>query len=119
MRTFAETIHKASLAAAHGDAEPWAVLQCHAITGNLRFPSPAELRCMTNISLATGNKAIFWFLYQSEWLNKEKSVEMPGLVDRDFKSSDRWGRGRTFDEANQEDGTDAGEASSVGCSVKR
>jgi len=74
------------------DADPpaaaWAVLQCHAITGGLRFPTEAEVRAMTYTSLAAGNRGIFWFLYQTERLSKD--VTMSGLVDRDFKPRPLW-----------------------------
>jgi hypothetical protein len=69
-------------------AASWAVLQCHEITGGLRFPTPAELRCMTYTALATGNRGVFWFLYQTERLNKDQV--MSGLVDRDFKPRPLW-----------------------------
>ena len=73
--------------AAKHDARSWAVIQCHAITGGLRFPTPAEVRCMTYSSLATGNKGVFWFLYQSEQVGQ---AMMDGLVDRQFKSRPLW-----------------------------
>ena len=69
------------------DAGSWAVIQCHAITGNLRFPTPAEVRCMTWSALANGSKGVFWFLYQSERVGQ---AMMDGLVDRDFKARALW-----------------------------
>jgi hypothetical protein len=72
--------------AAH--ARSWAVVQCHAITGALRFPTPAELRCMTYASLATGNKGVFWFLYQTEAFGPKATMD--GLVDRQFKPRPLW-----------------------------
>lgn len=69
-------------------ADAWGVVQCHAITGGLRFPTPAEMRAMTWSSLAMGNKGVFWFLYQSESVGKD--VMMDGLVDRQFKSRPLW-----------------------------
>jgi hypothetical protein len=68
-------------------ADSWAVVQCHAITGGLRFPTPAELRAMTWSSLATGNKGVFFFLYQSEAVGQ---AMMDGLVDKQFKSRPLW-----------------------------
>jgi hypothetical protein len=69
------------------DAGSWAVIQCHAITGALRFPTPAEVRCMTWEALANGSKGVFWFLYQSEGVGQ---AMMDGLVDRDFKARPLW-----------------------------
>lgn len=74
--------------AADPPADAWAVLQCHAITGGLRFPTEAELRAMTYTALAAGNRGVFWFLYQTEHLNKEQV--MSGLVDRDFEPRPLW-----------------------------
>ena len=69
------------------NAGSWAVIQCHAITGNLRFPTPAEMRCMTWSALANGSKGVFWFLYQSERVGQ---AMMDGLVDREFKARPLW-----------------------------
>jgi hypothetical protein len=69
-------------------AASWAVLQCHEITRALRYPTAAELRCMTWLSLASGSKGLFWFLYQSEHFTKD--AMMNGLVDRDFKPRPLW-----------------------------
>ncbi|MEA2707552.1 MAG: hypothetical protein QOF78_153 [Phycisphaerales bacterium] len=74
--------------AAEPRADAWAVLQCHEITGGLRFPTEAEVRAMTYTSLAAGNRGIFWFLYQTERVGKEQI--MSGLVDRDFKPRPLW-----------------------------
>jgi hypothetical protein len=73
--------------AGENNARSWAVVQCHEITGQLRYPTAAELRCMTWTSLAQGNKGVFWFLYQSEHVGKPL---MGGLVDRDFKPQPLW-----------------------------
>jgi hypothetical protein len=70
------------------NADSWAVIQCHEITGGLRFPTPGELRCMTYASLATGNKGVFWFLYQTERFSAD--AIMSGLVDREFKARPLW-----------------------------
>lgn len=70
------------------NADSWAVLQCHEITGGaLRFPTKPELRCMTHVSLATGNRGVFWFLYQSERFGVSA---MNGLVDKQFKPNPLW-----------------------------
>ena len=69
-------------------ADAWAVLQCHAITGGLRFPTEAEVRAMTYTALAAGHRGLFWFLYQTERLNKDQV--MSGLVERDFKPRPLW-----------------------------
>lgn len=79
----------ACVSAAKYNVPVWAVLQVHSITGALRFPSPAEVRCMTNLALANGCKGIWWFLYQTEYWNKERNEFMGGLVDSSFKGSDR------------------------------
>ena len=68
----------------------WAVLQTHAIDGYNRFPTPAEARCMTYLSLANGCKGIWWFLYQTEYSDKEHTQGMYGVVDKNYKGSDRW-----------------------------
>jgi hypothetical protein len=70
------------------NAGSWAVVQCHAITGNLRFPTPAEVRCMTWSALANGSKGVFWFLYQSEHVGPQ--TMMDGLVDRDLNPRPLW-----------------------------
>jgi hypothetical protein len=70
------------------DAASWAVIQCHDITGALRAPTAGELRCMTYAALATGNRGVFWFLYQTESFGKD--AVMGGLVDRSFKPRPLW-----------------------------
>lgn len=74
--------------AAAAYADSWAVIQCHEITGQLRFPTEAEMRCMTYSALATGNRGVFWFLYQTESVGKD--TIMSGLVDREFKARPLW-----------------------------
>ena len=74
--------------AADPPADAWAVMQCHEITGGLRFPTEAEVRAMTYTALAAGHRGIFWFLYQTERLNKDQV--MSGLVDRDFRPRPLW-----------------------------
>src|SRR5262245_33281574 len=73
LQEFARVAGRAAHAAEANGAHAWAVLQCHAITGQLRFPTPAEIRCMTWLSLAAGNKGVFWFLYQTEALNPART----------------------------------------------
>lgn len=80
----------AAQAALRHRAEAWAVIQCHAITGSLRFPTVGEMRWMTNVALASGCRGVFWFLYQTEWLNAEHSQTMDGLVDPMFHSRPLW-----------------------------
>ena len=75
----------ACVAAAKYGTPVWAVIQVHSITNGLRFPTPAEARCMSYVALANGSKGIWWFLYQTEYWNKERSEFMGGLVDGDFK----------------------------------
>jgi hypothetical protein len=74
--------------AAEEPADSWAVIQCHEITGGLRLPTEAEVRAMTYTSLAAGNRGVFWFLYQTERLNKDQV--MSGLVDRQYKPRPLW-----------------------------
>ncbi|HZZ42906.1 MAG TPA: beta-galactosidase [Tepidisphaeraceae bacterium] len=69
-------------------ADCWAVIQCHAITGILRYPSPTEVRAMTWVSLGTGAKGVFWFLYQTEHFTQNQVMD--GLVDRDFNARPDW-----------------------------
>lgn len=80
---------EACVAAARYDVPVWAVLQVHSITGIHRFPTPAEIRCMTYLALANGCKGIWWFLYQTEYWNKANNEFMRGLVDQNFKGDDR------------------------------
>lgn len=87
---FASVCETAGTCAHEYNAEAWAVIQCHAITGSLRFPSVNELRYMTHVALAKGCKGVFWFLYQTEWLNPEHTVSMDGLVDSAFKARPLW-----------------------------
>jgi hypothetical protein len=68
----------------------WAVIQAHGITGDLRTPAPAELRLMTHYALAAGCKGVFWFLYQTEWWDRAANRMMQGLVDEEYRPSDRW-----------------------------
>lgn len=68
----------------------WAVIQVHSITHIHRFPTPAEIRCMTYSALSNGCKGVFWFMYQTEYWNKEKNEFMKGLVDQNFKGDERW-----------------------------
>jgi hypothetical protein len=72
------------------DSDVWAVVQCHSITGGLRMPTEAELRWMTHTSLAAGCKGVFWFLYQTEWLNKDRTISMDGLVDPQYRERPLW-----------------------------
>lgn len=81
---------QASLAGLKHQVPVWAVLQVHSITGIHRFPTPAEIRCMTYLSLAVGCKGIYWFLYQTEYWNKDRNEFMGGLVDQNFKGDERW-----------------------------
>lgn len=56
------------------DNPSWAVLQAFAIThapGSWRYPTPEELRAMTYLSLASGVKGVFYFIYS----------HMPGYLD--------------------------------------
>jgi hypothetical protein len=74
--------------AAQVGADCWAVIQCHAITGIHRYPTPAEVRAMTWVSLGTGCHGVFWFLYQTEHFTPTQVMD--GLVDRDFNARPDW-----------------------------
>ena len=87
LRGFAQVSAQFQKWGAKNNANAWAVVQCHAITGQLRFPTAAELSAMTWAALAEGNHGVFWFLYQSEAVGQ---AMMDGLVDRDFKSRPLW-----------------------------
>ena len=62
--------------AAQGNTS-WAVLQAFAKPESWRYPSPGELRAMTWLSLASGVKGIFFFIYQTLPDHPEK---LQGLV---------------------------------------
>lgn len=81
---------QASLAGLKHQTPVWAVVQVHSITGIHRFPTPAEIRCMSYLSLAVGCKGIYWFLYQTEFWDKARNEVMGGLVDENFKGDERW-----------------------------
>ena len=90
MLQYDSVANAACIAAAKYDVPVWAVLQVHSITNIQRFPTPAEIRCMTYLALANGCKGIWWFLYQTEYWNKANNEFMYGLVDREFKGDARW-----------------------------
>ncbi|MBI5705924.1 MAG: hypothetical protein HZC36_02920 [Armatimonadetes bacterium] len=90
LKRFEDVAFKAAAGAGFYTADAWAVIQCHAITGSLRYPTPAELRRMTHTALAAGCKGIFWFLYQTEWLDPKKGIEMGGLVDGKYQPRALW-----------------------------
>ena len=64
--------------AAAKDNTPWVVLQTFAKPKVWRYPSEAELRAVTYLSLAAGAKGVFYFIYQSMPRHPEK---LEGLVD--------------------------------------
>lgn len=90
LRDFENTATKAGLAAARHHAAAWAVIQVHTITGIHRFPTPGEIRCMSYLAMASGCKGLFWFLYQTEYWNKEKGEMMSGLIDTNDRGDARW-----------------------------
>lgn len=90
MKAFDQACLQAAAAADKHGAPFWAVLQTHAITNIHRFPTPAEIRCMTYLSVANGAKGVFWFLYQTENWDASSGSVMSGLVDKDFKGDERW-----------------------------
>lgn len=87
LRDFGHLCQQFTDQANKNNAQPWTAIQCHAITGQLRFPTDAEMRCMTWTAIARGQKGIFWFLYQSEAVGQ---AMMDGLVDRQYKSRPLW-----------------------------
>lgn len=90
MRALGDAARQAAMAADKHGVPVWAVLQTHAITGIHRFPTPAEMRCMTHLSLAGGCRGVWYFLYQTEYFNRAAGQLMSGLVDQNFKGSVRW-----------------------------
>lgn len=90
LKRFEDVCFKAVDSAGFYSADAWVVIQCHAITGGLRYPAPAELRRMTHTALAAGCKGIFWFLYQTEWLDPKKGIEMGGLTDWKYQARPLW-----------------------------
>jgi len=69
-----------TLKAAAADRPYWMVLQAFASPAGMRYPTPAELRLMTYLSLAHNAKGIFYFLYNS----KTQNERLNGLVDVDL-----------------------------------
>jgi hypothetical protein len=90
MEEYAWHARKSALDAKKAGAKSWAVIQCHSITGVHRYPTPAEIRCEAYLSAATGNKGVFWFLYQSQYFDKEQKNWMRGLVNEHYKADARW-----------------------------
>jgi hypothetical protein len=87
-KPFAERFVDWAEAAQPDPADAWSVIQCHEITGGLRFPTIAEVRAMSYLSLAAGHRGLFWFLYQTQRVGPQTT--MSGLVDRDFNSRPLW-----------------------------
>lgn len=87
---FRDVAVRAAESCAGKGASAWAVIQAHGITGDLRTPTPAELRLMTHYALAAGCKGVFWFLYQTEWWDRAANRVMTGLVDWEYRPSERW-----------------------------
>jgi hypothetical protein len=91
LKATAEASTTANQQALKASATTYAVLQAFTQTNTVRFPSPAEIRCMTYLSLATGSRGIFWFIYGTQHLDPEHKLLMAGLTDRDNKQPrDRW-----------------------------
>ncbi|HTL28236.1 MAG TPA: beta-galactosidase [Tepidisphaeraceae bacterium] len=90
MEEYAWHARKSALDAKKAGAESWAVIQCHSITNVHRYPTPSEIRCEAYLSLATGNRGVFWFLYQSQFFDKEHKNAMRGLVNEKYKADARW-----------------------------
>src|SRR5207237_3839960 len=67
LRSFEAASLRCSKTSQKHNADSWAVIQTHSITNIHRFPSPEEIRCMTHISLATGNTGVFCFLSQTDY----------------------------------------------------
>lgn len=90
LRAFTVAAQQSAKIGADHNADVWGVIQCHDFANGLRFPTPAEIRCMTYASLAAGSKGVFWFLYQTERLDPTGKNMMHGLVNEQYQSSDRW-----------------------------
>lgn len=59
------------------DVPYWMVLQAFASPAGARYPTAAELRLMTHLSIAHNAKGVFYFLYNS----KTQTERLKGLVD--------------------------------------
>jgi hypothetical protein len=90
MEQYAWHARKSALDAKKVGAKSWAVIQCHSITNVHRYPTPSEIRCEAYLSAATGNKGVFWFLYQSQFFDPEHKTAMRGLVNEKYKADNRW-----------------------------
>jgi hypothetical protein len=86
----ADAAHSANEKAQQANANTFAVLQTFSQPG-VRFPAPAEIRCMSYLSLANGSRGVFWFIYGTQFLDGEHKVIMAGLTDNEKKQPpDRW-----------------------------
>lgn len=74
-------------AAARGTTR-WAVLQAFAKPGAWRYPSAEELRAVTYLSLASGVKGVFYFIYQTMPEHPEK---LEGWIDPQGKPLPMYG----------------------------
>jgi len=81
IKSLLKAAENANKQARDANANTWAVLQTFAITGRERFPTPAEARAMTWLSLASGSRGVFWFLYGTQSLDADHKTIMSGLVD--------------------------------------
>jgi hypothetical protein len=90
LQALADASTTANEQALKANAQTWAVIQCFTITNNNRFPTCAEIRSMTWLSLATGSRGIFWFIYGTQAFDPARTTIMAGLVDEKGKGSDRW-----------------------------
>ncbi|MCL5105603.1 MAG: hypothetical protein M1133_16030 [Armatimonadetes bacterium] len=91
MQAFDRAANAACKSAAKYSVPVWAVLQTHTFPNVHRHPIPAEIRCMTYLSLANGCKGVWWFLYQTEVIDDPAYKGfMYGLVDQNFKGDARW-----------------------------
>ncbi len=73
---------------ANGNGLPyWMVIQTFKHPNGIRYPTKAELRLLTYLSLAHNCKGIFFFLYNS----MTQSERMHGLVDTELRPTEIWG----------------------------
>ena len=66
----------------------WSVVQAHT-WGNLRNPTPEEIRVQVNLALAHGATGIYYFMYSSH-INDDGRADIQGLVDGNYRITSKW-----------------------------
>ena len=78
----------------------WAVVQAHS-WGNLRNPTPEEIRVQVNLALAHGATGIFYFMYSSH-TNADGRADIQGLVDGNYRITSKWREAQALNKMLQE-----------------